>query len=143
MIKTSKTTRMPQVLADAAERRAAAFGISFSDFVIDVLADELNLPREPAVACVIEAGSYLQSRYTPDSFPLDVTREVFRFFQTDLKARNAYNAAIAREDGTYRRRATAHPTPTPARGTRARARAPRHQARCTGGQPPGVRPRSA
>ena len=96
----TKTTRLPEAVASAADLRAADLGITFTDVVEMALRSFLELDGNPSFELLEWVRDDLVGRY-PDhqGFPRDVTLEVFREIRGSTEAWKLYVAATHDEAG--------------------------------------------
>jgi hypothetical protein len=106
----SKTVRLPEDLLDAAEVRAEELGVTLTDVLIDALAKELSMPRDPSTALATEVSDVISAAFDPLAFPPDVTLQIFRRIRDDGRLRPLYDEAIRGPGGSASRprRASVH-----------------------------------
>lgn len=99
----TKTVRLPDPLAEAAEAAALQLGLTFNDIVEVALSSHLQMPANKGHAVLMAVRDHLVETYPIQrGFPQDVTLEVFRHIQSDKHLWSLYQAAVGQDDEAAR-----------------------------------------
>lgn len=103
MTTVTKTVRLPEPLAEAAEAAALQLGLTFNDIVEVALSIHLKMPANKGHAVLIAVRDHLVAAYPNQrGFPQDVTLDVFRRIQSDKHLWSLYQAAVGPNDEAAR-----------------------------------------
>lgn len=94
-----KTIRLPRSIVDKAQTEATNLGLTFADVVETALGTYFKMKPNPRTDILLKVAELLKKDYR-DSYPQDVTLQVFRKIRSDDSLLRAYKAAISDPTGT-------------------------------------------
>src|SRR5438045_1808833 len=105
--------RFPSEVVVGIDREAGRLGVTANDFVLFVLRQYFELPRDPSdesIDLLKALAAWVRKEFDPKRFPQNVTKLTFEHLQSSPALMKRYEAAISGDDGKpdERARGTLH-----------------------------------
>ena len=94
-----KLIRLPVVLAEQADRRADALGLSLNDLIVTTLASFLGVEHDGDLPLLQKLSEWVSAKFDRHNFPQDVTWQVFQHILATPELLATYMALVQDDKG--------------------------------------------
>ena len=94
-----KLIRLPVTLAEQAERKADALGLSLSDLVVTTLGGFLGVAHNGDLPLLQELSEWVSAQFDRKHFPQDITWQVFQYILATPELLATYMALVQDDKG--------------------------------------------